>query len=265
MYVENIEKLIVDKFLFPASVGTGKRGKPKGYTSIMVQKPKPWGGRRKRRRGRWANRDKDNNEDYDQEKEMPYLSMDLTKHISNNFEECYIDRPLSEIVVIAQKGPQSIEKFDDFKAEVPSSNVSDDSRSSFNDRKSKDSNLDSPGSSGSKSQTKSSSQNGSNTRGVKRERDCDTSVESDGSGTDAEYIRMQKKQRRPKTRKLDSNPLFWSVDDVFRYLRKTNDCKEIAYRVRQEVRMFSLLLLNLDIALNSTPLGINSGRDVFLL
>ncbi|KAG7203223.1 hypothetical protein KM043_010326 [Ampulex compressa] len=57
---------------------------------------------------------------------------------------------------------------------------------------------------------------------------------------------MQKKQRRPKTRKLDSNPLFWSVDDVFRYLRKTNDCKDIAYRVKQEeIDGLAFLLLNL--------------------
>ena len=226
-------------------MGTGKRGKPKGYTSIMVQKPKPWGVKRRKRRGRWANRDKDNNDFDEQDEEMPYLSMDLTKQVSNNFEEnVENETPLSEIDCLAQKSSQSSEKFDDFKNEVPSSNASDDSRSSdFNDRKSKDSNLDSPESIGSKSPSKSCSQNGSTTRGTKRERDCDSSVESDGSDDDEEYVRMQKKQRRPKTRKLESNPLFWSVDDVFRYLRKTNDCKDIAYRVRQEVRIFLMLFI----------------------
>lgn len=210
-------------------MGNGKRGKPKGYTSIMVQKPKPWGGRRKRRRGRWANRDKDN-EDYDQEEDMPYLSMDLEKHISNNFEDT-CDR-VSSRENDFQKNSQ--DKFDDFKIEAQSSNGSEDSRSSFNDRKSKDSNFDSPESSGGKSQTKSSNRNITRTRGVKRERD-DTSIES-GSDYDVNYSRGQKKnQKKLKAGKLDSNPLLWSVDDVFKYLRKTTDCKDVAYKVRQEV------------------------------
>lgn len=219
-------------FCSATTVGTGKRGKPKGYTSIMVQKPKPWG-KRKRRRGRWANRDKERAEEFEQEDEMPFLSMDLTKHINDGLEDMYEEdrQPLSEIDVMIQKG---FEKSDDMKRELPSSNVSEDSRSSFNDRKSKDSNIDSPGSSSGKIQSTKSSQNNTITRSAKRERDWDTSVESEGS--DAEYLIMQKKQRRPKTRKLESNPLFWTVDDVFRYLRKTTDCKDLAYRVRQEVR-----------------------------
>jgi hypothetical protein len=207
----------------------------------MVQKPRPWG-KRKRRRGRWANRDKERTEEFEQEDEMPFLSMDLTKHISGGLEDIYEDQqPLSELDIMIQKGFKKADKFDDIKQELPSSNVSEDSTSSFNDRKSKDSNIDSPGSSmGSKLQSTKSSQNTTTTRSGKRERDWDTSVESDGSDADAEYIRMQKKQRRPKTRKLESNPLFWTVDDVFRYLRKTTDCKELAYRVRQEVR-YSLI------------------------
>ncbi|XP_008214830.1 scm-like with four MBT domains protein 1 isoform X1 [Nasonia vitripennis] len=231
-----------NKFM-TTTVGTGKRGKPKGYTSIMVQKPKPWG-KRKRRRGRWANRDKERAEEFEQEEGMPFLSMDLTKHINDGLEDMYEDRrPLSEIDVMIQKG---FEKSDDMKQELPSSNVSEDSRSSFNDRKSKDSNIDSPGSSSGKIQSTKSSQNNAVTRSGKRERDWDTSVESEGSDADAEYIRMQKKQRRPKTRKLESNPLFWTVDDVFRYLRKTTDCKDLAYRVRQEeIDGLAFLLLNL--------------------
>lgn len=76
-----------------------------------------------------------------------------------------------------------------------------------------------------------------------READFDDEGESEGSEYDARYIQRQKKQRRPKTRKLDSNPLFWTVEDVFRYLRRTNDCKDIAYRVEQEVGSFIHLIL----------------------
>lgn len=234
------------KTKFTAPVGNGKRGKPKGYTSIMVQKPKPWGGRRKRRRGRWANRDKENDDD-EQDEDMPYLSMDLTKHISNSFDESCDGRVPSSTENDYSKCNQ-LEKFDDFKIEAQSSNGSEDSRSSFNDRKSKDSNFDSPGSSGGKSQTKLANHNGATrTRGIKRERD-DTSVESDdASEIDVTYTRGQKKTtKKPKNGTLDSNPLFWSVDDVFRYLRKTNDCKDIAYRVKQEeIDGLAFLLLNL--------------------
>ncbi|XP_066590102.1 scm-like with four MBT domains protein 1 [Prorops nasuta] len=229
-----------------ASMGTGRRGKPKGYTSIMVQKPKPWGGRRKRKRGRWANRDKDTGDDYYQEDEMPFMSLDLAKHVAEGLEETYNGRqPLSEIDIMIQKGLEKSDKSDDLKTETPSSNASEDSGSSFNDGKAKDSNSEGPSYSISKHSTRCS-QGTTVTRGTKRERDWDTSIESDCSEADAEYVRMQKKQRRPKTRKLDSNPLFWSVDDVFRYLRKTNDCKDIAYRVRQEeIDGLAFLLLNL--------------------
>lgn len=221
------------KIFLATTVGTGKRGKPKGYTSIMVQKPRPWG-RRKKRRGRWANRDKEQTEEYEvQEEEMPFMSMDLAKRVSNGMDEIYEDdqQPLSEIDIMIKKGLEKLT--DEMKQEFPSSNVSEDSRSSFNDKKSKDSNMGSPSSSsGSKLKC---SQNSNSTRGNKRERDWDTSIESDGSDAEAEYVKLQKKQRRPKTRKLASNPLFWTVDDVFEYLRKTPDCKELAYRVRQEV------------------------------
>lgn len=217
-----------------ASVGTGRRGKPKGYTSIMVQKPKPWGGRRKRRRGRWANREKETHEDFEQEDEMPFMSLDLAKHVSGIEETLDGRPPLSEIDIMIQKGLEKGEKSDEFKTEPPSSNASDDSGSSFNDnRKTKDGG--SPNSLNSKQHSSKFSQSSTVTRASKRERDWDTSIESDGTDGESEYVRMQKKQRRPKTRKLDSNPLFWSVDDVFRYLRKTNDCKDIAYRVKQEV------------------------------
>ncbi|XP_015587878.1 scm-like with four MBT domains protein 1 [Cephus cinctus] len=236
------------KTKFTASMGTGRRGKPKGYTSIMVQKPKPWGGRRKRRRGRWANRDKDTpEEEVEREEEMPFMSLELTKQAAEAMEDATDDRPpLSEIDIMIQKGLGKPEKSEELKIEVPSSNVSEDSRSSFNDRKSKDSNMGSPNSLTSKPQTIKCVQNGTNPRPGKREREWDTSIESDCSEADAEYVRMQKKQRRPKTRKLDSNPLFWSVDDVFRYLRKTTDCKDIAYRVKQEeIDGLAFLLLNL--------------------
>ncbi|XP_031833953.1 scm-like with four MBT domains protein 2 isoform X1 [Nomia melanderi] len=234
------------KAKFTASVGTGRRGKPKGYTSIMVQKPKPWGGRRKRRRGRWANREKEAHDDFDHEDEMPFMSLDLAKHVSGI--EGHLDdseRPqLSEIDIMIQKGLEKADKSDDFKTEPPSSNASEDSGSSFNDRKTKDGG--SPNNLSNKQHSSKCSQSSTVTRASKRERDWDTSIESDCSEADAEYVRMQKKQRRPKTRKLDSNPLFWSVDDVFRYLRKTNDCKDIAYRVKQEeIDGLAFLLLNL--------------------
>ena len=204
----------------------------------MVQKPKTWGGKRKKRRGRWANRDKDNNNTIEGENDMAYLSLDLAKHVTEGTEEKFDARPrLSEIDIMIQKGLEKPAKsLDDLKTEVPSSNASEDSRSSFNDRKSKDSNVGSPGSMNSKANSAKYNQNSSITRAGKREREWDDSIESDCSEADAQYVRMQKNQRRPKTRKLDSNPLFWSVDDVFRYLRKTNDCKDIAYRVKQEVR-----------------------------
>lgn len=215
-------------------MGTGKRGKPKGYTSIMVQKPRAWGGRRRRRRGRWGNRDKRIN--YEYEDEMPFMPLDLAKHMSDGLEETFDGRqPLSEIDIMIQKGLEKSDKSDDFKTEPPSSNASEDSGSSFNDRKMKDNRTGSPNSLNTKHHFTRFSQNVATTRGSKREREWDTSIESDCSEADAEYVRMQKKQRRPKTRKLDSNPLFWTVDDVFRYLRKTNDCKDIAYRVKQEV------------------------------
>lgn len=214
---------------------TSKRGKP-GYTSIMVQR-RAWGGRRKRRRGRWANREREIANTFDRDDEMPYLSLDLAKNVSESPEESPENRPqLSEIDILIQKGLEKPEKLDDLKGELPSSNnVSDDSGSSFNDRKSKDSNVGSPGSMNSKGTSGKSNQNGNSIpRAGKRDREWDTSIESDCSEADAEYVKLQKKQRRPKTRKLESNPLFWTVDDVFRYLRKTNDCKDIAYRVKQE-------------------------------
>lgn len=203
----------------------------------MVQKPKPWGRRRKRRRGRWANKHKEVHDEDDHEEEMPFMSLDLAKHVSESLEETYDGRqPLSEIDIMIQKGLEKSDKSDDFKTETPSSNVSEDSGSSFNDRKTKDRGLCSPPGLNSKQHSTKFNQNSGITRGnLKRERDWDTSIESDCSEADAEYVRMQKTQRRPKTRKLDSNPLFWSVDDVFRYLRKTSDCKDLAYRVKEEV------------------------------
>ncbi|XP_014473016.1 PREDICTED: scm-like with four MBT domains protein 1 isoform X2 [Dinoponera quadriceps] len=229
------------------SVGTGKRGKPKGYTSIMVQKPKPWGRRRKRRRGRWANKHKEAHDEDDHEEEMPFMSLDLAKHVSESLEETYEGRqPLSEIDIMIQKGLEKSDKSDDFKTETPSSNVSEDSGSSFNDRKPKDRVPCSPPSLNTKQHSTKFSQNSGIRGNLKRERDWDTSIESDCSEADAEYVRMQKTQRRPKTRKLESNPLFWSVDDVFRYLRKTSDCKDLAYRVKEEeIDGLAFLLLNL--------------------
>lgn len=200
----------------------------------MVQKPKPWGGRRKRRRGRWANREKETHEDFEQEDEMPFMSLDLAKHVSGLEETLDGRPPLSEIDIMIQKGLEKGEKSDEFKTEPPSSNASDDSGSSFNDnRKMKD--RGSPNSLNNKQHSSKFSQSSTVTRASKRERDLDTSIESDGSDGKSEYMRMQKKQRRPKTRKLDSNPLFWSVDDVFRYLKKTSDCKDVADQVRNEV------------------------------
>lgn len=222
-----------------ATVGTGKRGKPKGYTSIMVQKPKPWGRKRRKRRGRWANKHKEAQEEYDQEDEMPFMSLDLAKHVSESHIHQVFDgrQPLSEIDIMIQKGLEKSDKSDDFKTEIPSSNASEDSGSSFNDRKIKDRELSSPPNLNSKQHMTRFNQNSGVTRGIKR--DWDTSIESDCSEADAEYVRMQKTQRRPKTRKLDSNPLYWSVDDVFRYLRKTNDCKDLAYRVKEEVSIYA--------------------------
>lgn len=205
----------------------------------MVQKPKPWSRRRRRRRGRWANKHKEAQDEDDlHEEDLPFMSLDLAKHVSESLEETYDGRqPLSEIDIMIQKGLEKSDKSDDFKTETPSSNVSEDSGSSFTDRKTKDRRLCSPPSLNSKQHSAKFSQNSAITRGnLKRERDWDTSIESDCS-EDAEYVKMQKTQRRPKTRKLDSNPLFWSVDDVFRYLRKTNDCKDLAYRVKEEVNI----------------------------
>ncbi|XP_018361151.1 PREDICTED: scm-like with four MBT domains protein 1 [Trachymyrmex cornetzi] len=234
------------KTKYTASIGTGKRGKPKGYTSIMVQKPKPWGRKRKRRRGRWAQKHKEVQEEYDQEDELPYISLDLVKHISENLIDEEFDgrQPLSEIDIMIQKGLEKSDKSDDVKTEMVSSNVSEDSGSSFNDRKPKDRELPSPPNLNLIQHSTRFSQGIGITRGIKR--DWDTSIESDCSEADAEYVRMQKTQRRPKTRKLDSNPLYWSVDDVFRYLRKTNDCKDIAYRIKEEeIDGLAFLLLNL--------------------
>ncbi|XP_015188400.1 PREDICTED: scm-like with four MBT domains protein 1 isoform X2 [Polistes dominula] len=232
------------------SVGTGKRGKPKGYTSIMVQKPKQWGSKRRRKRGRWANKDKRINCEF--EDEMPFMPLDLAKHASSEGappEETTFDnnrQPLSEIDIMIQKSFEKSDKSDDFKTEPPSSNISEDSGSSFNDRKVKDNGNGSPNSMSTKHHFTRFSQNVTTTRGSKRIRDWDTSIESDCSEADAEYVRRQKKQRRPKTRKLSSNPLFWTTDDVFQYLRKTSDCKDIAYRVKQEeIDGLAFLLLNL--------------------
>lgn len=203
----------------------------------MVQKPKPWGRRRKRRRGRWANKHKEVHDEYDHEEDISFMSLDLAKHVSSRLEQTFDGRqPLSEIDIMIQKGLEKSDKSDDFKTETPSSNVSEDSGSSFTDRKTRDRGPCSSPSLNSKQHSTKFRQNSGITRGsLKRERDWDTSIESDCSEADAEYVRMQKTQRRPKTRKLDSNPLFWSVDDVFRYLRKTSDCKDLAYRVKEEV------------------------------
>ena len=181
----------------------------------MENKTKASSGKQKKKKGKNSNQDKEDGEDIEQDEEMPFLSMEKNPSDSQDFED-----------------DGGIE----LKQEIQSSNVSEDSRSSFNDRKSKDSIADSPGSSsGSKLQSIKSSQSTNANLSLKREHGWETSVESDGSDNDAEYVKNQKKQRRPKTRKLDSNPLFWTVDDVFRYLKKTNDCKEIAYRIKQEV------------------------------
>lgn len=216
-----------------------------------MQKTKPWGRRRRRRRGRWANKHKVIvHEEYDQEDEMPFMSLDLVKHVAeNNVDDVFDGRqPLSEIDIMIQKGLEKSDKSDDLKTEVPSSNISEDSGSSFNDRKAKDREMCSSPSLNSKQH---STRFGSHTgRGSKR--DWDTSIESDGSDVDAEYMKIQKTQRRPKTRKLDSNPLYWSVDDVFRYLRKTNDCKDLAYRVKEEVSICVRLIRNNILIINIT-------------
>lgn len=189
----------------------------------MIQKQKPWG-KRKRKRGRWAKRDLE-------QAEAAERNGELTKELSQQSSEGF-NRTASEIDDGIQKGSEK-SSVDDMKQDLPSSNASDDSRSSFNDRKSKDTNLDSPSSS-SGSKTKSSKHQKENSR--KREREWDDSAESEES-EDAEYIKMQKTQRRPKTRKLESNPLFWTVEDVFQYLRKTTDCRDLAKRVKQEVKI----------------------------
>lgn len=191
----------------------------------MIQKQKPWG-KRKRRRGRWAKRDLELQAEAAAER-----NGELSKELSQQGSEGFT-RTVSELDDGIQKGSEK-SSVDDIKQEIPSSNVSEDSRSSFNDRKSKDTNIDSPSSS-SGGKTKSSKHH-QNENSRKRDREWDDSVESDES-EDVEYIRMQKTQRRPKTRKLESNPLFWTVEDVFQYLRKTTDCRELAKRVKQEVK-----------------------------
>ncbi|XP_012258753.2 scm-like with four MBT domains protein 1 [Athalia rosae] len=234
-----------------ASAANGRRGKPKGYTSILVQKPKPWRGGRRKRKGRWGNKDKEKEKEEDVEcldDEVQLLPLDPTKIKVEESIGTLDDRPpLSEIDIMIQKDLEKSEKQEKFcKTESPSSNVSEDSRSSFNDRKSKDSNVESPSSSSSKVKSKNSNSGDNNGRNAKRDREWDTSIESEYSDTEAGYHIAHVKQRRPKTRKLDSNPLFWSVDDVFRYLRKTTDCKDIAYRVKQEeIDGLAFLLLNL--------------------
>ncbi|XP_063976204.1 scm-like with four MBT domains protein 1 [Diachasmimorpha longicaudata] len=236
------------------AIPSGKRGKPKGYESILVQKPKPWGKKKRRRRGRWAIKDKEGSDNGEREEEINYLALDLERTHSEEVEESVNDRPpLSEIDVMIQKREEGKEEFR--KNEVGSSNASEDSRSSFNERKEKEIFMDSPDSFNGMS-TSDKLGKIDNRKGRKRdeeqekERDRDIDFEDDGesegSEDDAEYIQRQKKQRRPKTRKLDSNPLFWTVDDVFRYLKKTNDCKDIAFRVKQEeIDGLAFLLLNL--------------------
>ncbi|KAJ8670397.1 hypothetical protein QAD02_001656 [Eretmocerus hayati] len=211
----------------PVPTGPPKRGRPKGCASIMAQKQKPWG-KRKRRRGRWANRDKEPATESQQGTDLNSKNPD-----SNGPDDADEDLPPSEIDAGTQKSD---------KQDIPSSNVSEDSRSSFNDRKSKDSPNDSPNSSsGMKSCKVNSSQNDSDKKSGKRERDWDSSECSE-----EEIFQIQKKQRRPKTRKLESNPLFWTVEDVYQYLRKTPDCKELAHRVKQEeIDGLAFLLLNL--------------------
>ncbi|XP_011305644.1 scm-like with four MBT domains protein 1 [Fopius arisanus] len=229
------------------AIHNGKRGKPKGYESILVQKPKPWGKKKRKRRGRWANRDKEGSDNGEREEEINYFSLDLERNNLEEIDECVDGKPqLSEIDVMIQKGESGKEERS--KPELGSSNASDDSRSSFNERRGKEIFVDSPGSSNEKNSSKSGK--GDNGKSRKRDRDreadFDDEGESEGSEDDVEYIERQKKQRRPKTRKLDSNPLFWTVDDVFRYLKKTNDCKDIADRVKQEeIDGLAFLLLNL--------------------
>ncbi|KAG8036734.1 hypothetical protein G9C98_004056 [Cotesia typhae] len=227
----------------------GKRGKPKGYTSIMEAKTKPWG--KKRRKKRIDGKPK-NSPEPEQDDEVPYSSTDMPKEEIEDFDS----KPsLSETDVIIEKDLHKSDKSDDIKTDVPSSNASDDSRSSFNDRKSKNS-ADSPISDTNKSKNGNTVANNNNkynkivknkTKTKKRERhweDCNDCNESDNTDPEAEQAKPAAK--RPKIQKLNTNPLFWSVDDVFRYLRKTNDCKDIAYRVKQEeIDGLAFLLLNL--------------------
>ncbi|XP_034938409.1 scm-like with four MBT domains protein 1 [Chelonus insularis] len=231
------------KTKFTAPLKTGKRGKPKGYTSILVPKTKPWGKKRRKKRGKWASTHKNCPVEFDQGEESAYIPSVIPKNESEELEDQndpFEGRaPLSEIDVMIEKDMQKSDKSDDIKNETPSSNGSDDSRSSFNDRKSKDS---------SPNITENKNNGTFNSKSIikkrKRDREWEDSVESDGS--DADSLENQKKQRRPKTRKLESNPLFWSVDDVYRYLSKTNDCKDIAYRIKQEeIDGLAFLLLNL--------------------
>lgn len=87
------------------TIPTGKRGKPKGYESILIQKQKPWGKKKRRRRGRWANRDKEGSENGERDEEMNYLMMDLEKPNSEEIEGSVDGRPpVSEIDVMIQKG-----------------------------------------------------------------------------------------------------------------------------------------------------------------
>ncbi|XP_044010449.1 scm-like with four MBT domains protein 2 [Aphidius gifuensis] len=199
------------------------------------EKSKPWGKKKRKNQD-----DDDDEEEDDNNDESAFIDMDKKKtnnHCNND------ERPqLSEIDMMIHKNLTKTKNLLIKKTSVPSSNASDDSRSSFNDRRSKESNIDSPGS----INTPKNSLNGSLSQSIKRERDFDDAGESEADDNEDEYVRIQQKQRRPKTRKLESNPLSWSVDDVFRYLRKTSDCKDLAYRVRQEeIDGLAFLLLNL--------------------
>lgn len=209
-------------------------------SSIMSQqKPKPWGTRRRRKRGRWHRqkvRTAGQNRDQTQEEENGEKDEE-DKIIQEDIAE--EETPSEENVVVVTKRKRGKPAAKSNSETPPSSNISEDSNSSSIDRKPVT--VKKPVKIDDKRFIKKDTAKISAAK-RKRENDWESAVEnSEGSETEAEYMKMQQNQRRPKTRKLDSNPLFWTVEDVFRYLRKTSDCKEVAYLVREEVEFFQLL------------------------
>lgn len=173
-----------------------------------------------RKRGRQPNKDKNTAPEEPEGEREDDSSSDLSQHTPDDENKN----------VNTLKSSNKLLNCNDNKNDLI---TSDTSEGSNNDR------IKRNGGDSSSIKSASSKETVSPTVKIKRKR-----VEEVTPCAEPEYV--QKKTRRPKILRLEKNPLYWSVEEVYNYLCKTNDCKDIAQKIKkEEIDGMAFLLLNL--------------------